>query len=245
MSKVCIIGATSAIAQETAKLYAGRKDDLFLVGRDDDRLSTIAADLKIRGASSVNQFALDLTDIDRHEELIKTAWDKLNGMDVVLIAHGVLGVQKDSEVSYSEVERVINANFVSTASLLTLLANKFEEQKSGTIAVISSVAGDRGRKSNYVYGSSMAAKTVFVDGLRGRLLSSGVQVLTIKPGFVDTPMTKDFKKGLLWAKPEGIAKGIVKAIDKKKDVVYMPFFWYWIMCIIKHIPERIFKKLSI
>ncbi|MEZ5359397.1 MAG: SDR family oxidoreductase [Candidatus Zixiibacteriota bacterium] len=245
MSKVCIIGATSAIAQAVARIYAGRRADLYLVGRDDSRLTTIADDLKIRGASSVQQFALDLTDYDRHDEMIARAWGTLGGMDVVLIAHGVLGVQDDCQKNFAEAKNVFDANFTSAASLLTLLANKFEAQKAGTIAVISSVAGDRGRKSNYVYGASKAAKTVFTDGLRGRLLPSGVNVLTIKPGFVDTPMTKDFKKGLLWASADGIAKGIVKAIDKKKDIAYLPFFWYWIMCIIKHIPERIFKKLSI
>ncbi|MCK5127202.1 MAG: SDR family oxidoreductase [candidate division Zixibacteria bacterium] len=245
MSKVCIIGATSAIAQETAKLYAGRKDSLFIVGRDDARLTAIAEDLKIRGAASVNQYALDLTDISRHEDMIDTAWSTLSGIDIVLIAHGVLGQQDVCEKDYSEAARVFDANFASAASLLTILANRFEVQKSGTIAVISSVAGDRGRKSNYIYGASKAAKSTFLDGLRGRLQKSGVQVLTIKPGFVDTPMTKEFKKGLLWAKPEGIAGGIVKAIDKKKDIAYLPFFWYWIMFIIRHIPEKIFKKLSI
>lgn len=245
MSRICIIGATSAIAQAVAQIYAGRKDDIFLVGRDDERLTTIADDLKVRGAATVQQFALDLTDYSRHEEMINRAWGTLGGMDVVLIAHGILGVQDECQKDFETANKVFAANFTSAASLLTILANKFEAQKSGTIAVISSVAGDRGRKSNYVYGASKAAKTVFTDGLRGRLVTSGVNVLTIKPGFVDTPMTKDFKKGLLWASPEGIAKGIVKAIDKKKDIVYLPFFWYWIMCIIRHIPERIFKKLNI
>ena len=245
MANVFIIGATSAMAQEVARVYAGRGAAFVLAGRDDTRLTAIADDLKTRGAKSTDWTSLDLTDCPQHESLIAKAFEILGEIDVVLIAHGILGKQDVCQQSFAEADKVLKANFTSVASLLTILANRFEQQKSGVIAAISSVAGDRGRKSNYVYGASMAAKSAFLQGMRGRLLASGVSVLTIKPGFVDTPMTAEFKKGLLWAKPDAIAKGIVKAIDKKKDIAYLPWFWYWIMCIIKHIPERIFKKLSI
>jgi short-subunit dehydrogenase len=130
-------------------------------------------------------------------------------------------------------------------ALATVLANRFEAQRSGSIAVISSVAGDRGRQSNYVYGAAKGAVTLLLQGLRNRLSKSGVQVLTIKPGFVDTPMTAEFKKGALWAKPDDIAHGIVSAIDRRRDVVYLPGFWRLIMLIIRHIPEPIFKRMSL
>jgi len=139
----------------------------------------------------------------------------------------------------------LQTNFTTVVSLLTLLANLFERQGRGSIAVISSVAGDRGRQSNYVYGAAKGALTIYLQGLRNRLAKANVHVLTIKPGFVDTPMTRDFKKGLLWVGPDVIARGIVKAIDKRKDVAYLPFFWRYIMFIIKIIPERIFKRLSL
>lgn len=130
-------------------------------------------------------------------------------------------------------------------SLLTLLANRLEAQKSGTIAVISSVAGDRGRSSNYVYGTAKGAVSLFLQGLRGRLHPSGVRVLTIKPGFVDTPMTADVKKNALFASPEGIAKGIVSAIDRGREVVYLPSFWRGIMLMIRAVPEPLFKRLKL
>jgi decaprenylphospho-beta-D-erythro-pentofuranosid-2-ulose 2-reductase len=126
-----------------------------------------------------------------------------------------------------------------------LLAKQLEQQGHGCIAVISSVAGDRGRQSNYVYGTAKGALSIFLQGLRNRLGKTGVQVLTIKPGFVDSPMTKDFDKGLLWVKPAMIAQGILRAIEKKKEVVYLPFFWRYIMLIIKMIPEKIFKRLTL
>ncbi|MDQ3267568.1 MAG: SDR family NAD(P)-dependent oxidoreductase, partial [Pseudomonadota bacterium] len=136
-------------------------------------------------------------------------------------------------------------NFLSVVSLLTLLANRFEEQGHGCLAVISSVAGDRGRQSNYFYGSAKGGLSVFLQGLRNRLASRGVQVLTIKPGFVDTPMTTGFKKGALWVGPNVIAAGIHRAIRRHSNEVYLPWFWWGIMTIIKAIPERIFKHLKL
>jgi short-subunit dehydrogenase len=169
----------------------------------------------------------------------------LGGIDIVLIAHGSLPDQKACEQDTQKTLEAINTNAISTISLLTYLANHFERQGRGTIAVISSVAGDRGRQSNYVYGTAKAAVTVFLQGLRNRLYKSGVQVLTIKPGFVDTPMTAAFKKGLLWASPEEIAKAIYIAIATTKDIIYAPWYWRWILLIIRHIPEILFKRLSL
>lgn len=245
MRKIVIFGATSAIAQETAKLFAGDGDALFLVGRNTEHLENVAADLKVRGASQVYCHATpDLTRHDVHEELIKKAEESLRGIDTVLIAYGSLPDQKTCEKDFVLAKRAIDTNFLSVVSLLTLLANHFEQQGHGCLAVISSVAGDRGRQSNYVYGSAKGALSVFLQGLRNRLSKSGITVTTIKPGFVDTPMTEDLKKGALFVGPDIVARGIYKAILKNKDVVYLPSFWRWIMGVVKIIPESIFKKLS-
>ncbi len=246
MSKTLIIGATSAIVEATARRLAARKHDLYLVARNRDRLAAIADDLKTRGATSVATHRADLTDLSQHQQLVDDAVAALGGLDLVLIGHGVLGRQEKAQSDFEAAQKVFDANFTSVASLLTPIAEYMVQQKSGTIAVISSVAGDRGRQSNYIYGTSKAAKSVYLQGLRNRLYQSGVHVVTIKPGFVDTPMTSEFEKGgLLWATPDQIADGIVKAIDKKKNVAYLPWFWWPIMTIIKHVPETIFKRLKL
>ncbi|MEE9441093.1 MAG: SDR family oxidoreductase [candidate division Zixibacteria bacterium] len=244
MSNILIMGATSAIAQETAKLYANSGNKFFLVALEDDLLRTVADDLSVRGAGAVEYRTLDVLNYDKHEDIINAAWENLGEVDIVLIAHGVLGKQHEDENDFKKIEFILNVNFMSCISILTIMAGKFEKQKTGSIAVISSVAGDRGRKNNYVYGASKGGLSIFLDGLRGRLAQSNVNVITIKPGFVDTPMTQEYEKGLLWSKPETIAKCIKAAIDKRKGVAYVPKFWYWIMFIIRHIPEKIFKKLN-
>lgn len=245
MKKILIIGATSAIAQEVAKIYAHENAELFLWGRNSQMLEIISQDLKVRGAAKVTTLSHDLNDFSCHEKFIADIWNQLARVDVTLLAHGILGNQKKAEEDQTELLHILNSNFVSHASLLTFIAQKMKQQGSGTIAVISSVAGDRGRQSNYVYGSAKAAKTAFTDGLRNKLFQFGVHVLNIKLGFVDTPMTKEIKKGLLWATAPAIAKGIVAAVEAKKDTVYLPFFWRYIMLIIKSIPERIFKRLKL
>jgi hypothetical protein len=240
-----IIGATSAIAEATARHFARDGDRLFLVARNPDRLSAVAADLKSRGASQVESFVMDANDTNQHEALMAQADAALGGLDTVLIAHGTLSDQKACEASYGATLTELQTNCLSVISLLTHVANLFEKQHKGTIAVISSVAGDRGRQSNYVYGTAKAAVTTFLQGLRGRLHRSGVNVITIKPGFVDTPMTAEFKKGPLWASPEQIGKGIYRAMARRKETVYLPAFWIIIMTIIRVIPEGIFKRLTI
>lgn len=245
MKKILIIGATSAIAECTARLFAACGDRLYLLARNTDRLETMAKDLKIRGAESVFYHHFEASNFDHHENLLNQAYEALGGIDVVLIAHGSLPDQKLCEQDSVHALDEFNTNAISVISLLTHLANIFERQQHGTIAVISSVAGDRGRQSNYVYGAAKAAVSVFLQGLRNRLNKSKVHVLTIKPGFIDTPMTMDFKKGFLWVKPETAAKDIFRAIANKKNVLYTPWFWSLIMAIIKSIPERIFKFLSL
>lgn len=188
---------------------------------------------------------MDVNEFDRHLATIKEAEERLGGLDTALIAHGTLPDQKACERSFEKTWQEIETNCLSVISLLTHLANRFEQQGQGTIAAISSVAGDRGRQSNYVYGTAKAAVSTFMQGLRGRLHRSGVHVLTIKPGFVDTPMTASFKKGFLWAQPETVAEGILKAIRKRREVVYIPRFWQPIMFVIRSLPESLFKRLKL
>ena len=244
MKKILIIGATSAIAEQCAQIWATKGDAMHLVARNEQHVQALASDLKIRGASNVTLYLADLNNVDKHEALLKEAFDALGGVDIVLIAHGTLSNQKQCELSVNETLAEIQTNALSTISLLTLIANKLEAKRSGTICVISSVAGDRGRASNYVYGSAKAMVTAFTSGLRQRLHKSNVAVVTIKSGFVDTPMTSDFKKGLLWAKPNIVAANIVNAIDYKNSEIYVPLFWLGIMCIIKNLPNYIFNRIK-
>lgn len=245
MSNVLILGATSAIAKHTARLYAANEDTLYLVARNEDKLASMKQDMLVRGATDVSYESLDLADDKQHEKLISRATEAMGSIDIVLIAYGTLADQTISSESYTNTLKELQINCLSVISLLTILANQFEQQKSGSIAVISSPSGDRGRQSNYIYGTAKGALTIFLQGLRNRLSKSHVHVLTIKPGFVDTPMTKEFKKGFLWVSPDVISKGIYNAIKNKKEVVYLPFFWRYIMFIIKAIPEKIFKHLKL
>jgi len=242
--KILIIGATSAIAHETAKCFARDGAELFLVGRTPEKLTAVADDLKVRGAKRVETFLLDASDLDRHQEMFDTAITALEWLDMLLIAHGTLGDQRKCELSVAETMQEFSNNCTSVISLLTISANYFEQRKRGCIAVISSVAGDRGRGSNYVYGTAKAAVSTFLQGLRNRLAKSGVAVLTVKPGVIDTPMTASVKKGLLTARPEGVGRGIYQAMVQGKDIIYLPWFWRPIMLIVRSIPERIFKKMS-
>lgn len=245
MKKIMVIGATSAIAHATTKLFASDGDRLFLVARDIKKLDAVADDLKVRGADQVEVCVLDMLMYDQHLNIIRQAETSLGGLDMVLIAHGTLPDQKACEESFDLARKEFEVNCMSTISMLTHLANYFEQKKSGTIAVISSVAGDRGRQSNYIYGTTKAAVSLFMQGLRNRLYQSGVHVLTIKPGFVDTPMTAKFQKGLLWVQPDRIAREIYRAINKRHEIAYMPKFWRYIMVVIRLIPEGIFKKLRL
>ncbi|NVJ22361.1 MULTISPECIES: SDR family oxidoreductase [Myxococcus] len=245
MKKVLVLGATSAIAQATVRLLAARGASLYLVGRNAENLDAVAKDAATRGAAKVESKAVDLNDFAVHEALVDGAFQALGGLDGVVLAHGVLGDQAEAQRSWTATEAVLRTNFLSAASLLTVLANRFEAQKAGTLVVISSVAGDRGRQSNYVYGTSKGALTVFLQGLRNRLAKSNVAVVTVKPGFVDTPMTAHLPKNKLFASPEKVARGLLSAADSRKNEVYVPGIWAIIMLIIKSIPESVFKKLKL
>jgi decaprenylphospho-beta-D-erythro-pentofuranosid-2-ulose 2-reductase len=243
--RILILGATSALAHETAKLFAKDGAEFVLVARSPLKLNDVASDLRVRGAKQVEALVADLSDISGHEQLIESALQFYSGLDMVLIAYGTLGDQRLCEQSVEATLREFNNNATSVISLLTLLANVFERQRRGCIAVISSVAGDRGRQSNYVYGAAKGAVTIFTQGLRNRLAKKGVSVLTIKPGMVDTPMTAHMRKGLLFANPKTVGRGIYEAMLKRKEIAYLPGYWRFIMWIIKSIPEPVFKKMNI
>ena len=245
MKRILIIGATSAIAESTARLFAARGDALAIVARDPAQLERIANDLRLRGAKAVHALHLDVNNFDQHAATIQSASDLLGGLDVALIAHGTLSDQPACERDFQLALKELNTNAISVISLLTELASYMQAQKSGQLAVIGSVAGDRGRPSNYIYGTAKAAVATFCEGLRARLYPYGVNVLLIKPGFVDTPMTAAFRKGPLWAKPDQVAKLILRALDRRRDLVYVPAFWALIMLIIRNIPGSVFKRLKL
>ncbi len=243
-TRVLIIGATSAIAESVARIYATRAAQLYLLARRAERGDVIAQDLRVRGATEACSAVLDVSDFTAHEDAVDTAWSAFNGFDVVLIAHGTLPVQAQCNADTDLAIREFTVNGTATIGLANRVAQRLEAQGSGTLVVISSVAGDRGRASNYLYGSAKAAVSTYTSGLRQRLNASGINVITIKPGFVDTPMTVAFKKGVLWAKPSQIAAGIVRAVDHRRSTVYLPWFWWGIMSVIRAIPEFVFRRIK-
>jgi short-subunit dehydrogenase len=244
-SRVLALGATSAIAEATLRPLAESGASFFLVARNAQKLSAVSDDLLTRGATAVTAYVMDLDDTAAHPAMLEQAAKAMGTIDLALLAHGVLGEQGDAEASYPVAEAILRTNFLSAVSLITWLANYFESTRQGCLAVISSVAGDRGRKSNYVYGASKGALNVFVDGVRNRIDRAGVNVLTIKPGFVATPMTAHIKQNPLFATPDKVAVHILNAIRKRKDVAYVPPFWALIMLILRSIPRSIFKKLNV
>lgn len=243
--KMLLLGATSAIGHEAAQCFASEGAEFFLVGRTPEKLDAVAQDLRVRGAKRVEICQFDLNDLARHQELIEHAIATLDGLDTVLISHGTLGNQQKSEQSVEETLKEFTTNCTSVISLLTILGNYFEQQRHGCIAVITSVAGDRGRRSNYVYGTTKGAVSLFLQGLRSRLYKAGVSVVTIKPGLVDTPMTAALKKGPLFASPRIVGEGIYRAIKQGKEVVYLPWYWRYIMLVVKALPEKVFKRLAV
>ncbi|MDP3561779.1 MAG: SDR family oxidoreductase [Legionellaceae bacterium] len=244
MQQILIIGATSAIAQRVACTYAKQGAALFLVGRNALQLDIVKADVIAQGANRVECYAWDAHALDKQSMLLDKAQQFLGQIDVALIAYGSLPHQQQCEQDVALTLRELQTNAISVIALLSELANRLIAQKSGTIAVISSVAGDRGRGSNYVYGSAKAAVSTFLQGLRARLAKHNIHVLTVKPGFVDTPMTAHLKKSALFASPTKVANDIILAIQKKRDTLYTPNFWQPIMLIIKCLPERIAKRMN-
>lgn len=243
---VLIVGAASAIAEAAARIYAREGAGFFLVARSASKLAAVAADLTARGASRVEQYVMDANDFTSLPKMADLAWQAFGNIDVALVAQGTLPDQARCEIDLDYAMREFHTNANSLIACLQQLAQRFEPQRAGVIAVIGSVAGDRGRRSNYLYGSAKAAVDAFASGLRARMLSCGVHVLTIKPGFVDTPMTRGLPlPGPLVASAESVAKDIVRAIGSRRDVLYTPWFWRFIMLIIVSLPTVIFKRTRI
>jgi len=243
MADILIIGAGSDIAKPLAREYAAAGNSLYLAGRNADRIESLANDLRIRHGIEVLVQELDVLATESHEVF----FDTLPTLPAGIIAvAGYLGEQNKAEHDFGETRKIIDTNFTGIVSLLNIGANRLQAAGHGFIIGISSVAGDRGRKSNYIYGSSKAALTTYLSGLRNRLCDSNVHVMTVKPGFVETRMTAGMKlPRALTAQPEEVARDIFRAQQKRRSVIYTRGIWRLIMLVILHIPENIFKKTSI
>jgi short-subunit dehydrogenase len=238
--RVLIVGATSAIAAEVARIYAARGARLHLLARNPQKLEALVQSL---GARDVSYRVADFDDLARVEELVQAAARELTGIDVVLIAHGELGDQERTEASFAAAEATLRTNLLSVIAFLVPLANLLEAQGSGSLGVITSVAGDRGRPRNYTYGAAKGALNIYLQGLRSRLFRSGVKVVTLKLGPVDTPMTASHTKNALFAEAPRVAASIARALDAGAPEAYVPSFWGAIMPIVKNTPERVFQLL--
>jgi len=243
MSYILIVGAKSDIAKATAREYAKQGYDLYLAARNISELESFAKDIAVRTQQTIKTVELDILDYQSHQHFYDELEEKPLG---VITAVGYLGEQKKAQSDFTEAQKIINTNYTGVVSLLNIIADDLEKRKSGFIVGISSVAGDRGRKSNYIYGSAKAALTAYLSGLRNRLYDAQVNVLTVKPGFVATKMTEDMDlPEKLTAQPEAVAEDIYRAQQKGKNVLYTKWIWRWVMLIIKMIPEWKFKRMSI
>jgi len=248
MKRVVIVGATSRIAEYCARRWVSTGAKLFLVARDQDRLQRLIADLGVRGGhpEHLGGSLFDALDYGSYPRLVQNASEFLGGVDVVLIAHGTLPQQPACEQDLDLTRNALEVNGLSAVLLAEAFAMRMAPAEHGTIAVIGSVAGDRGRRSNYVYGSAKALIHSYLEGMRHRLAPLGLRIVTIKPGPTDTPMTSNYKQpGVRLADPDQVADLIVEGIDRGRTTIYAPALWRWIMLIIRHIPERIFMKMSL
>lgn len=243
---ILILGATSGIAQAVGRRYAIEQASFFLVARDQAKLDMVAADLRGRGAVQVHTLSADALNYGALESMCTSAWSAFRVVDVALIAHGTLPDQDRAQEDLDYAVNEFRANGESAIVAMGLLAKRFEVQGRGVLAVIGSVAGDRGRGSNYLYGAAKAALDAYASGLRARMFKAGVHVLTIKPGFVATPMTANLDlPAKLTVQPERVAEDIVRAVARRRDVLYTPWFWRHIMTIIKLVPSALLKRSNL
>ena len=243
---VVILGAGSAIAQAIAREFAGRGYGLLLAGRDLEELERIAADARVRHGVEARALFFDALQPDSHAAFVESCREvSKDSVEGAVLCFGALGDQAQAQADAAEARRIVDTNFTGAVSILGHFANHLEEKRAGFLCALSSVAGDRGRQSNYVYGAAKAGLTVFLQGLRNRLFRSGVRVVTIKPGFVDTAMTFGRPGMFLVASPQAAARSVVSAVEKGKDQAYVPGFWRWVMLAIRLLPERIFKRMRL
>ncbi len=242
MKNVLILGATSDMAQAIAKKYVAEGWSLTLAALEPELLESIASDLRVRSEVEIHAVEFDALDFSNHRNFYESLETK---PDAVICVFGYMGDQELARTDLDEVRKTIDINFTGAASILAVVAENFEKRGHGSIAGISSVAGDRGRQSNYIYGCAKAGLTAYLAGLRNRLAKSGVHVMTVKPGFVRTKMTEHLDlPAALTADPEQVASAVFKGLEKKKNTIYILWMWRWIMCIIRHIPEFVFKKMG-
>ncbi len=240
---ILVLGATSDIGIAIAAAFARENFSLLLAGRDMDYLGRIQQDLFIREKAEALTVYFDATDFESHRSFYENLEPK---PDVCACVFGYLGDQHEAETDWSETARIIDVNYKGALSVLNIIAEAFEKKGSGTIIGVSSVAGDRGRQSNFIYGSAKAGFTAYLSGLRNKLFPKGVHVITVKPGFVNTKMTEDLDlPALLTAQPEKVGEAVVNAFDKKKDVVYVLPAWRLIMLVIVSLPEFVFKRIRL
>jgi len=240
MDRVLILGATSDIARALAVKFANEGYDLHLAARETGRLSDLKMEIMKKNNVDVNSLIFDAVSYADHSSFYSSLNPK---PDIAICVFGYLGNQTTAQNEFSETKKIIETNLTGAISILNIIANDFEQRKTGTIIGVSSVAGDRIRRSNYIYGCAKAGFTAYLSGLRSRLFRSAVHVMTVKPGFVKTKMTKnlDLPK-LITSNPERVAKDIFKAFQKRNDILYTIKIWKYIMTVVKIIPERLFRK---
>lgn len=250
VQRVIVLGALSAIAEETTRLLAAEGAHLALFGRNRERLDAVARDLSARGAAGVHVFDQDLAHSSGAAAALERAAGDMGGVSAVLIFYGLLGEQQRAEADLAEAQRILAVNFNSAADWALAAANLLErsDTPNGILLGVSSVAGDRGRRSNYIYGAAKGAFSILLQGIAHRFAAkpNGPRAIAVKAGFVDTPMTAGLKKGgPLWASPQQIARDIHRAMKRGGSIVYTPWFWRWIMLIIRLLPEALFKRVNI
>jgi short-subunit dehydrogenase len=239
-----ILGATSAIARATARELAARGHGVTLAGRDLAELERDAADIHLRYGVDAHVTAFDAETFDGHADFLAQVIEQGGELEGVVLAFGYLGEQERAAQQFDESLAILQRNYVGAVSILNHCAEYLAEKGRGNVIAISSVAGDRGRQSNYIYGSAKGGLSVYLQGLRNAMFHRGVHVMTVKPGFVDTAMTYGMPGLFLVASPQSVAQRILSAVDKKRNEIYAPWFWRWIMLIIRHVPEPIFKRLK-
>lgn len=240
---VLILGATSDMAVAFAKKFAQEGYSLTLAARNKEALQLTASDISIRFQVEVDAVPFDALDFESHERFYKSLKSK---PDVAICVFGLLGDQLSAQKDWTACLTILNSNYTGAVSILNIIANDFENRREGIIVGISSVAGERGRQGNYLYGSAKAGFSAYLSGLRNRMTANGVHVMTVKPGFVKTKMLDNLKTpGPITATPDAVATAVYKAVIKRKDSIYVLWMWRWIMLIIKSIPESVFKKLKL
>jgi decaprenylphospho-beta-D-erythro-pentofuranosid-2-ulose 2-reductase len=246
-NRVIILGALSAIATAAARIYAREGAALVLVARNEERLNALAADLHARGAANVVVVPMDLeAEANQAGDHLQAWASHMGGLDHVHVVYGYLGSQREASASRAELSRIVTSNFTSAVHWCEAAANIFRQQKHGSLVAVSSVAGDRGRQSNYAYGAAKGGLALYVQGIAHSLAGTGARAVAVKPGFVDTPMTDGLKKGgPMWASADQIGAALRRAADKGGPIQYAPGKWRIVMGVIRAVPAFVFHKTKL